>query len=197
MPGGSPMGLRLPLGQLPWAIEEFFEYDYIPPSVQEPQGGSSVVVESAAPPAADAKPETVRAYFKQFVEVPYTALCIEPRLGHLYVFMPRLENFDHYAALAHGGRGHGVRTGHAGADRRLRTTFGAAIGFAESHSRPGCDRGEHSPAPTTGTISNKTPSTLYEQARLSRLGTEKFMLDGRHTGTGGGNHVTLGADQPE
>jgi uncharacterized protein (DUF2126 family) len=42
--------------------------------------------------------------------------------------------------------------------------------------------------------------TLYEEAHLSRLGTEKFMLDGRHTGTGGGNHVTLGgptaADSP-
>jgi uncharacterized protein (DUF2126 family) len=34
--------------------------------------------------------------------------------------------------------------------------------------------------------------TLYDQARLARLGTEKFMLDGRHTGTGGGNHVTIG-----
>jgi uncharacterized protein (DUF2126 family) len=39
-------------------------------------------------------------------------------------------------------------------------------------------------------------AAIYEEARLSRLATEKFMLDGRHTGTGGGNHVTIGGATP-
>src|SRR5262249_16357531 len=39
-------------------------------------------------------------------------------------------------------------------------------------------------------------TVLYDEAHQSRLGTEKFMLDGRHSGTGGGNHLIIGGETP-
>src|SRR6202023_4215445 len=43
----------------------------------------------------------------------------------------------------------------------------------------------------------KNITALYEEAPLSRLGTAKFMLVGRHTGTGGGNHILIGGESPQ
>ena len=42
----------------------------------------------------------------------------------------------------------------------------------------------------------ETTEVLYDAAKASRLGTEKFELDGTHSGTGGGNHLTLGGADP-
>jgi uncharacterized protein (DUF2126 family) len=37
---------------------------------------------------------------------------------------------------------------------------------------------------------------VYEDARQTRLGADKFMIDGKHCGTGGGNHVVVGGETP-
>ena len=38
---------------------------------------------------------------------------------------------------------------------------------------------------------------LYEDAGKIRLGANRFLVDGRHTGTGGGNHVVVGGSSPQ
>ena len=52
------------------------------------------------------------------------------------------------------------------------------------------------PPASTWNQLTKLTTTLYDEARECRLGTEKFMVDGRHTGTGGGNHIVIGGQTP-
>ena len=124
-----------------------------------------------------------------------TALCLEPRAGHLHVFLPPLTHLNHWLGLL-------------GIIEQVATELDQPL-VLEGYEAPRDDRLKRfSITPDPGVIEvNIHPSEnwnelvehteiLYEEARLSRLGTEKFMLDGRHTGTGGGNHVTLGGVTP-
>ena len=128
-----------------------------------------------------------------------TALVAQVRNGHLHVFVPPVEALDGYAAL--------VAAIEAIASRqRTPVVIEGYPPPREPEVRallvtpdPGVIEVNVHPASSWRELI-ATTETLYKEARLTRLATEKFMLDGRHAGTGGGNHVTLGgataADSP-
>jgi len=146
-------------------------------------------------PGADAPP----ARGTSAANLTRTALCVEPREGNLYVFLPPLARLEDFLELL-------------AAIEAVVTDLDLVI-ILEGYPPPRDARLQGlSVTPDPGVIEvNVHPSFdwpelvdrtehLYEAARLSRLSAEKFMVDGRHTGTGGGNHFVLGgpttADSP-
>ncbi|EMI42615.1 DUF2126 domain-containing protein [Rhodopirellula sp. SWK7] len=128
-------------------------------------------------------------------DIVHTALCVEARFGRLHVFMPPAQRLEDYLDLIS-----------AVEETCMLTDLPVVV---EGYLPPPDDRIDYfKVTPDPGVIEvNTQPSatwrslvtlteTLYEEARLSRLGTEKFDLDGHHTGTGGGNHVVMGSAKP-
>ncbi|WP_179319931.1 transglutaminase family protein [Winogradskyella helgolandensis] len=191
-PGNSPMGLRLPLSSL----LEKPDNEVFP--VYEPDLFSQ---KKRLPSFRD----SVKRRHKDFIENGYdsnqpnyfvrTAICSEIRDGKLYLFLPPLdtaENFlDLIAAIEFTAKALKVPVIMEGydppKDNRLESL--------KITPDPGVIEVNVHPVTNWTDLVNNT-LTFYEQAKLSRLGTEKFMLDGKHTGTGGGNHVTLGGTSP-
>jgi uncharacterized protein (DUF2126 family)/transglutaminase-like putative cysteine protease len=124
-----------------------------------------------------------------------TALCVEPRGGILHIFLPPLSLAEDYlslvAAIEDTARDSGMRVRLEGypppGDYRLRKF--------EVTPDPGVIEVNIQPAMSWNELRDNTLG-VYEDARLTRLGTEKFDIDGRHSGTGGGNHIVLGGQSP-
>ena len=187
LPGDSPLGLRLPLASLPDVLPDEVEHeppvDPFAPRRRCPHARAACVqvpaARAARRPARSSRPRCAS----------------QVRDGHLYVFMPPLQRVEDMrallAAIEDTARALAVpvvdRRLHAAARSRVRVlNVTPDPGVIEVNIHPGIVARAH----------RRRPQTLYEEARQTRLGTEKFMLDGRHTGTGGGNHVTLGGATP-
>ena len=184
--GDSPLGFRLPLASLPDVLPDDVELDPEP----DPYAARAGLRDRDA-----LQLHRGRARGDKPREVIKTALVVEVRDGHLRVFVPPVRTIEPYAAL-----------------------IGAIEATARTLAMPLLVEGYPPPrdprirallvTPDPGVIEvNVHPSsswrelihttqTLYAEARMTRLATEKFMLDGRHAGTGGGNHVTLGGATP-
>ncbi|APE37930.1 transglutaminase [Nocardia mangyaensis] len=176
--GDSPAGLRLPLNSVSW---------HTPPVLPEadPLFQGPLRLPREEPPAV----------LESADFTPTTALVAEVRAGRLHVFLPPVTELDDFldliakveqAAAAIGQPV--VLEGYAPpSDARLHTfSVTPDPGVIEVNIMPTSSFAEQA----------DVLSTLYEQARLARLSTESFDVDGTHGGTGGGNHITLGGISP-
>jgi uncharacterized protein (DUF2126 family) len=195
IPGDSPMGYRLPLESLPWATAseavQIVEQDPterrapLPPPAQRSR---KRMVDGKLVSSGDYPPVPVGQSDSNVVR---TSICVEPRNGILHVFMPPTGTSEDYLELI-------AAVEDTASDMSLPVRI-------EGYTPPYDPRIKHFRiTPDPGVIEvNLQPAdnwpemvhhteVLYEEARHCDLGAEKFLLDGRHVGTGGGNHIVLG-----
>jgi uncharacterized protein (DUF2126 family)/transglutaminase-like putative cysteine protease len=205
IPGGSAMGLRLPLDALPWEVPEQREpkpehnqFAELPPLKDFHGEVAQRYSSSEARPANPGQQEQAAADGRRetdLVEVPHTALCVEARDGRLHLFMAPLTMLEHYLELVAAVEATAAELSLPVVIEGYEPPRDYRLERLLVTPDPGVIEVNIHPAASWRELVNIT-TTLYAEARLSRLGTEKFMLDGRHTGTGGGNHITIGGPTP-
>lgn len=178
--GDSPAGLRLPLDSISWEPS--------PPSF-----GTDPLATAAE--ELDVDSERADAEVEAADWVPTTAMVAQVREGVLYIFMPPTDALEHFVDLIARLESAAAKTGCAvviegygpPSDARLESmTITPDPGVIEVNVAPNASFAEQ----------RDQLETLYSQARLARLSTESFDFDGTHSGTGGGNHITLGGITP-
>ena len=216
LPGDSPVGFRLPLQSLPHIGPA--SYPYLGPAdpfaPRTPLSDPRVThplpsrVHYAATGHADSPPLAPDAFVLQRLPsqpgggsdyAVRTAMSVEVRDGHVCVFMPPTETLNDYLELIAT-----IETTATDLDLPIHVEGYAPppdprLNVLKVTPDPGVIEVNIQPAESWREAVDITKA-VYDDAHQSRLGTDKYMLDGRHTGTGGGNHVVLGglnaADSP-
>ncbi len=191
-PGDSPLGLRLPIASLPHIEEKEFPY-IVEQDPMEPREALPVFDETAQP---DAPPQQqVQEQTAAHSGPVRTAMSIEIRDGILCAFMPPVEKLEDYLEL--------ITAVEATAEEMQMQVH--VEGYPPPHD-PRVEVIKVTPDPGVIEINIHPAASwreavdttfgLYEEAAQVRLGANRFLVDGRHTGTGGGNHVVVGGGIP-
>lgn len=221
IPGDSPLGYRLPLDSQPWVSRADYPYLHQPdPAERRPPLASHAALRRQVPgisnvlrvkqpaglsgnkdghpshaPGQQESGERVPGQFESAGWITRTAICAEPRNGVLYIFMPPVDSLEDYLEVL-------VAVEATAESQHLPVMFegyeppkDARLAHYRVTPDPGVIEVNIHPAASWDELVDRT-THLYDAARESRLSTEKFMLDGRHTGTGGGNHFVLGGATP-
>jgi uncharacterized protein (DUF2126 family)/transglutaminase-like putative cysteine protease len=219
VPGDSPMGYRLPLDSQPWIAKSDYPYMHQPDPSQQfaalpahalirkqlrdtprsPEAQAKVAATAAKKSAAGPAAATAPQPNESAKDVVRTAMVAEPRDGRLYVFMPPAETLEDYLLLVTAVEAAAAGIGMPVIMEGYEPPRDPRLDSFRVTPDPGVIEVNIHPSASWAELAERTEH-LYEAARESRLLTEKFMLDGRHTGTGGGNHFVLGgataADSP-
>ncbi|MDO9237667.1 MAG: transglutaminase family protein [Aquabacterium sp.] len=218
-PGDSPMGYRLPLDALPWVSPDQMPYQHphdpfaatpaLAPAAQlraqyslHQQGGGlaeggTVAVQGQTVDSLNRSPEP----FESAHWITRTALCVEVRKpdpasgGVMYLFMPPFSVLDDYLDLLSA-----VEATARELDMKIvlegyPPPRDVRLKMLQVTPDPGVIEVNIHPASSWSQLVDHT-EFLYQAAHETRLSTEKFMVDGRHTGTGGGNHFVMGGATP-
>jgi uncharacterized protein (DUF2126 family) len=211
LPGDSPIGLRLPLESLP-AISGHMNPWLVDAELGErPPLPFPTHVQSSVPGAAPAQAVLGRSHQMTGAEmaeerrqapeeppVPYairTALCAQVRERRLCIFMPPTERIEDYLDLLAAVEATARIMQQPVVIEGYLPVQDPRVNFIKVTPDPGVIEVNVHPRESWPQLRDVT-TALYEEARSTRLGTDKFDLDGKHSGTGGGNHIVLGAANP-
>jgi uncharacterized protein (DUF2126 family)/transglutaminase-like putative cysteine protease len=196
-PGDSPAGLRLPMGSL--AVLPEVDYPHVlprdPSSEMPPLPEREVLIQQRKAITLRPAPVPPPSGPSEIYGSVRTALAIEPRDGHLCVFLPPLADALDFAALVAA-----VEEAASVSKQRVHIEGYSPpndprINVIKVTPDPGVIEVNIHPATSWKEVVNIT-TAVYDEAHKARLGADKYLPDGRHTGTGGGNHIVMGGISP-
>jgi uncharacterized protein (DUF2126 family)/transglutaminase-like putative cysteine protease len=213
VPGDSPVGYRMPLGSLPYVSSSNYPYVYEEdpasqtgelPEFEKKKNKKTALKKEEKEDTRQKKTrvgedsvtqDQVEQVISEINGVVRTAMSVEPRDGKLCIFMPPVERAEDYLELLDAIEAAAAKLNVEVQIEGYQPPPDPRLNVIRIAPDPGVLEVNIHPA-SSWKECVLTTEVIYEEARQCRLGADKFMIDGRHTGTGGGNHVVVGGATP-